>query len=463
MLGLETKTLLTPARVLVLALSFALTIATPALAQESECENDGDCGVGFICQELGVPSIACACPEEEEDCGCDDIEQPEPVNVCAPAPCDSDDQCGEGWACQTWTEDCADAPQKAEPGGAPCQPGEDCESGGSDDEPSDGGGSSEDGGDEMGEDDDEANDCEPETYGECVPKWATECTADADCGAGFTCKPAEICECWGSAGSGSSEPNTTETDEPPDEGDSASGGGSDGSSGSSGSSEGDEPAPDDPGTEDDEDGDNDDDDEGDHGDGEFEDGDDEDWEENCECYETDEMWCHPDEIECEADADCPTDWTCESHNNTAVSTCGFDPDSGEEDCVEEEAPEDSTSMCYPPFFDDFDGGGMGGGGYDLATSADAEEGGNGGPAGADPQDSGSNGGGGGDGDAAPSSGGDDGDEASDDAGGGGGGGSATTDDGDSGSGCNGAAPLSGLVPVLMSLLALVGLRRRREV
>jgi hypothetical protein len=182
--------------VFALALGGGATLgATRAAAQE--CDTDVDCADGLICKSYGVQETcarpAIDCPEGQE------CPEPEPCEAteykaCALPPCETDDDCPNGTVCHTETyERCSTPPSSAEP--APnCAPGEECVQ----PEPPPC----------------EDPDCKEETMVQCeevttepacVPTWQLPCSADEDCGAGFTCEERVIESC--SAG-GSSTPSS---------------------------------------------------------------------------------------------------------------------------------------------------------------------------------------------------------------------------------------------------------------
>jgi len=112
------------------------------------------------------------------------------------------------------------------------------------------------------------------------------CEADADCGEGFKCVAAEICEC----SVGAAVPACPEGEECPEP----------------------EPVP----------------------------------EPVCECQPTGEKYCEPDEIPCEVGADCPDGWTCEV-SSVDVAPC-VDPGDGSEPVCPDPLP--ATYACVPPYW-----------------------------------------------------------------------------------------------------------------
>lgn len=223
---------------------------------ESDCTTDDDCPAGFSCDEIGSIGSGCVCPPDDPDCDCG-----EPTETtfygCMPADCTMDAECTDGLVCVTWEVPC-DVPPTA------CPPGEEC------DEPSD----------------PPDGDCESKTVGKCLPKWAAPCESATDCGDGFTCDPVVSCECSGS------EP--TEPIEPPPI-----------------------PPPAEP--------------------------EDEPTDPDCTCEETGENQCVPEEIACVTDDECPDGWLC---TEAGTGTCTSTPD-GEEDCEDVEG----GKLCMPPYAD----------------------------------------------------------------------------------------------------------------
>ncbi len=99
--------------------------------------------------------------------------------------------------------------------------------------------------------------------------------------------------------------------------------------------------------------------------------------EQIECDEPEEQFaCAPRQIECEADADCPTEWSCQTYESGGCGDVGegtVEPDEGgsggqegdaeprqegDQDCTVE-----TVSACVPPGFE-----GFGGGAVDLAAN-----------------------------------------------------------------------------------------------
>jgi MYXO-CTERM domain-containing protein len=289
----------------------ALLGAAGASAQE--CESDADCSTGLECISYGEqedcarPAIDCA---EGEDC-------PEPapceakeVKGCALPSCETDDDCPGGTVCHAaMYERCSGASGGAEPGAAPAEPcpdGEDCP------QP-----------EEPVCDTPECKeaivpvDCETVTEDPvCVPVYQLPCSANADCGAGFTCKEQISTSCSGSG--------------PRD------GGGSDGDPGSSGDPLPPEEQP------------------------------------SCTSEPTGEFRCEAIVTECASSDDCEAGWTCAENPSRPVCDAASDQPAGDRDDsgafappADGDTPEDDQPVdgdcgvestepemvCLPPFHD----------------------------------------------------------------------------------------------------------------
>lgn len=327
-------------------LTFALLAASYAgTAYADECATDEDCPTGFACESWASDCAeAPPCPPGEE------CPEPEPCDEeeyseCVPSPtaCETNADCSDEWECVTFTyEDCwgEDTP---EPMPAPDEPG----SGGSDDDP-DGEGHEE--GDR--EDPEGSFECETVSESYCAPPYVAPCETDSDCGEGFGCVEIEECSCGGSSGSGSSGSSGGSSDPmplPPGEDSGGEDSGGEDSGGSGGDPDG----------------------EPDHGEG------DEDWpdgEPDCECTGSGQFYCEPLDIDCEADSDCPDEWTCESWGISTSAPCYEDED-GNVIC-EDEGTTEEYSQCEPPGWGAWGGAAGGGSDGDLAggpSRATAEE------------------------------------------------------------------------------------------
>jgi len=260
-----------------------------------DCETDADCGDGLTCDVVG--GMSCACPDGQS---CPECDEPVEIKGCVPAPCTTAADCGAGQVCMTVSyDDCTDSGGFAP--GAPCRPDEPCDPPMPPPEPT----------------------CETKTESFCAPKYVAPCTTATDCGEGFTCEPAEVCECSG----GGSVPPAVPTDPAdPSRPDPA------------------EPPPSDESQQ----------------------------EEDCTCTPTGLNYCKPVETKCTADADCPAEWTCMEEPQPGVP-CTSTP-GGEPDCPE---PPPAESYCVPPGFGSWAGGGSStdpGGYNDVAEAVTGGEG-----------------------------------------------------------------------------------------
>ena len=218
---------------------------------QSECAADADCDFGFTCQVIGssgaCPAIACV---DGQDCPAVDCGPVEELKACEPLrDCQGDAQCAEGFVCHEETyETCMTAGVKCDPNGTCVEQG--------------------------------TSGCESITETYCAPRWILPCTADADCGTGFSCVEQQMCWCSGSAGTADVSGVATTTDV--DGGASSSGGGSD------------VMAPIDAGvivTEPD-----------------------------CGCAPSGDFSCELQDTTCESDADCQSGLTCQDDPSSSVCT-----------------------------------------------------------------------------------------------------------------------------------------------
>ncbi len=320
-----------------LALS-SLTLFSAAHVFAQECETDTDCKEGYTCQVTGGSASGCAAPVCAEGEVCDPVDCEPTVTEyrsCEPAPCKADSDCADGLICETLllSGDCT-ATDVA------CAPDEDCAL--------------------------PAPTCGPSTeYSRCVEPYNTACSESADCGKGFNCVKYEECDCASSGGVMDAPANGSAGEA--GAGNTSAGGVGTGGTASGGSPTSDNadllPPPNDP--------------------------------PECTCRESATGYCQVEEMPCEVDDQCPTDWSCvPSYESTcsstgqagttstgAVSSTGTDgatggaaaadsgggerlapvPDPGPEaggsgpDCVVETGP----SFCVPPNY-------FGGGTVDVA-------------------------------------------------------------------------------------------------
>lgn len=171
----------------------------------------------------------------------------------------------------------------------------------------------------------QAGACEVTHEARCTPRWQLPCTRDADCGEGFSCEAIESCGCSGSGGSGSA-------------GSSGSSGGAEGTAGAAGTPPS-SPEPMDPG-------------------GEVP------LPPECECTDTGEMGCARVETACDADADCPPDWTCEEN---PMGVCWVDTD-GNSGCTLADPP----NICLEPYASVVTGGVPEGGPVSSTSGGDSQ-------------------------------------------------------------------------------------------
>lgn len=254
-----------------------LSAAAPAFAQSGDCTADTDCPDGFTCETSDFEYCwTCA---EGEDCepGCESKSD----SYCVPPPpqeCDDTNSCSGDDVCVTYTfEECS--------GGRlvpPCPEGESC-----DDDP-----------------EEVESECTTSSESYCVPPYLAPCSADADCGAGFTCEDVEICTCSGGGSTGSDDQD---------------------------------PAP-------------------------------EPTESKCSCDATGEKYCQLVEQTCDSDADCASGLNCQQFpgDDTPPTTTIDCPD--DKDCTQPEPQPEPESYCAPPDFVYWGGPYGDGGGYGEAVA-----------------------------------------------------------------------------------------------
>lgn len=144
--------------------------------------------------------------------------------------------------------------------------------------------------------------CVSKMQSACVPRYALPCSTASDCGSGFRCESTEVCSCSG----GGSAPSPGAND---------SGAGANAGSAST-------PAP----------------------------------PPSCTCESSKEKSCHTDPVNCTADSDCLSGWTCASFVSAAPCASGAperDPGAGAQggaasapDCP----PPTETKQCVPPYY-----------------------------------------------------------------------------------------------------------------
>ena len=140
-------------------------------AAAQECASDADCPAGYACA-----SYAQTCPDCPPDQVCDPCDPTTALSVCeiVPTTCAADADCEQGLVCVHFVgESC--------PGAVPCPvDAPDCTT--------------------------EPAPCETVDESYCAPPYVAACTADADCGPGFTCESAEVCTCVAYPDPGNGEP-----------------------------------------------------------------------------------------------------------------------------------------------------------------------------------------------------------------------------------------------------------------
>jgi Cys-rich repeat protein len=151
-------------------LVLASTFLTAGVGAAQECATDADCPAGYVCA-----GYAGACPDCPPGQSCDPC-VPEAFSVCEilPTTCTADADCEEGLICVHFSgQSC--------PGAEPCREGDpDCST--------------------------EPLPCETVDESYCAPPYVAPCTADADCGPGFTCESGEVCTCVVYPDPGTGEP-----------------------------------------------------------------------------------------------------------------------------------------------------------------------------------------------------------------------------------------------------------------
>lgn len=273
------------------AIAGLLTFAiSPAVMAQEQCEAD-TCPPGYTCEEASYDNCQWDCPEDGE-CTVSECETVQ-YTSCLRAACESDADCGPDMVCHTVTTNCAT------PSPPPCEPGGACP--------------------ELPQ----IEPCENTEFQQCTPRSELPCEVNNDCGEGFDCVPAVVCTCSGTT---PTEPSL------PSGGTSAgsrgdSGGGSDAADAPGApmttaptpiqtaplpeatalppgtSTPGELPLPPD----------------------------------DCTCEPSGTNYCQMQNIECETDDDCPSDWSCVQ----SPGACWADSE-GNTGCSE------GSSQCYPP-------------------------------------------------------------------------------------------------------------------
>lgn len=254
----------------------AFAVSPLAFAQSQQCEED-TCEAGYDCVESSYESCEWVCEDSTDEMGECYTTNCQTVDTayCERAACDTDADCGDSMVCHTFTATCATEPMPT------CPPGAEC------DVP-------------------EPMPCEATEYSQCTPRSELPCEVDSDCGEGFDCEPSTICTCGGGMATPGMEPG-------------AGGEGGSGSSSGSGNlvaapstdaappptSTGGGSAPLPPS--------------------------------DCTCEPSGTNYCQMKTIACEANSDCPADWSCIE----SPGACWADSE-GNTGCSE------GSSQCYPP-------------------------------------------------------------------------------------------------------------------
>jgi hypothetical protein len=264
------------------ALTASFFVSSTAFADVT-C-GDKTCPLGFTCEsyESGAcPAIATA---DGGDVAC----KSSTSYQCIPGPCGVDSDCADGMVCHASTTSVCSGTKAA-----PCDPNAaDCTVVATPTPTS----------------------CTSTTTQQCVPRYSLPCQTATDCGPGFTCEEGQSCGCSGSAGSvGIATPGTAAAAPVAADGGAAStrpttGGTSSG--GSTGAAVTDIAVPSPP---------------------------------DCTCSPSGTFACKLQTIACNADADCPTGFSCVDNPG---GTCSASSD-GTTSCT----PADPAKLCQPPYAD----------------------------------------------------------------------------------------------------------------
>jgi len=258
-------------------------------ASAESCEQNADCPKGFTCKAYQTGACAGARP-----CAPGQMCPPPPPcevmtsYACEPAGCNTDADCADFMVCHESTiSTCS--------GGAAvpavdCPPNTMCVK----PEPA------------------PAPSCSDEKVKQCTPRYQLACAQDADCGAGFSCVASQECSCSASAGKAESAPVPV----PSTDAGTASGSGSDsaGFAPPVAAMDGgvDLPAP--------------------PSDGGIP---------SCECHPSAVKHCEPKQIECQSDADCPSQFACIT----------YAAGGGSAGCA---APRGDAAVCEPVVMETFE-------------------------------------------------------------------------------------------------------------
>lgn len=245
-----------------------------AFAQPEECAEDADCEHGYTCEVTAVSGCAQPACEPDSDCQPVDCASVE-YRSCVPATdCDDDADCADGMVCHSYEQSsCTDVA---------CSSEADCA--------------------------DQKPVCETETVSACTPRSQLPCAEASECGEGFDCVMIEECSCSG-GGSDPAEPEPAPA--PADEGGEGVAPPEDGADGDQSSGDqaeedvAERPLPPE--------------------------------EANCVCEPSDVGYCQAKLIECDTDAECPADWTCQHGATAEPPSAGVDLPTPDEPAAEGEA------------------------------------------------------------------------------------------------------------------------------
>lgn len=261
-----------------------------ASAHAQTCEQDADCPKGFHCDAYMVDGPCSVAPcQQGESCDAGPECTSEVRHECRPSACETDADCATDMICFEQTSRACSG--GAETGDAECKPGETCTT------------------PEQVE-----PDCTEQTVRQCTPRYLLPCEQDTDCGDGFACKAFEECSCSGAAG----DPNRQSTS---DAGFAV--GGSD-----AGSAFVPVPANDagrdggtfsDAGTTSD-----------------------------CECHMSDAKRCELTQVQCDSDADCPSNFVCNTYS-WGTASCAVSKDSDAAVCEPIDMQSGEEKRCEPRY------------------------------------------------------------------------------------------------------------------
>lgn len=217
----------------------ALVLATPR-ARAADCSTTAECAKGFTCQIVATTTPTPApCPADTV-CAQDakaEAGQQATYGVCVEASCTTNADCGSGMVCHT-------EEQESCSGGSACPPNAQCFA--------------------------PPATCTTTKVSTCMFKWQLPCSADAECGDGFTCQPTVSGACSGGSGTVTAGTGTSSSSGGGADAKMPSVGGTDGTAGGAGT------APPD----------------------------------MCTTTTSFPGYCAPKASTCTVDSDCPASWTC---------------------------------------------------------------------------------------------------------------------------------------------------------